>query len=374
MLAPPDPIDPFPWYREMRDTRPVTVDDGMANVFRYADVRAAITSPDTFSSRMEGLGDHPLASSLAFTDSPVHDRLRDLVREPFSPRLLSALGPRIARVTADILDEAERAGRLDVAVDLGRLPTRVIMELLGIPEADQERYARWADEFMAGGYREAGNPEGMIDYFRGLLAERRSSPAEDLLSALMAGEAEGRISQAEVLGFCVLLLIAGNETTAHLVTNAVWTLTEEPEALRRLREDPALVGRVVEEVLRYRSPSIMLFRTALADTRLGEVDIRGGQLVRLWLGSANRDERQFPDPDVFDIDRRSNSHVAFGTGVHACLGASLARLEARIVLEALLARFDSLERLDAPREPVGEVVFSLRHLPVAVVPRSRLAV
>jgi cytochrome P450 len=358
----------------MRDGQPVAFDGGMANVFRYADVRAAIADPETFSSRMEGLGDHPLASSLAFTDSPVHDRLRDLVREPFNARVLSAMGPRVARITADLLDEAERAGRLDVAADLGRLPTRVIMGLLGIPEADQERYANWADEFMAGGYREAGNPEGMIDYFRGLLAERRSSPARDLLSALMAGEAEQRISQAEVLGFCVLLLIAGNETTAHLITNAVWTLTEEPEALRRLREDPAIVGRVIEEVLRYRSPSTMLFRTARADTRLGGVEIQAGQLVRLWLGSANRDERQFPHPDVFDIDRRSNPHVAFGTGIHACLGASLARLEARIVLRALLARFDSLERLEAPAEPVGEVVFSLRHLPVAVVPRARHAV
>src|SRR5207247_5533413 len=149
-----------------------------------------------------------------------------------------------------------------------------------------------------------------------------------------AGEAERRISQAEVLGFCVLLLIAGNETTAHLITNAVWTLTEEPEALRRLRDDPAVAGRVIEEVLRYRSPSTMLFRTARTDTRLGDVDIRAGELVRLWLGSANRDDRQFPDPDGFDVDRRSNSHVAFGTGVHACLGASLARLEARIVLQA----------------------------------------
>jgi len=127
-------------------------------------------------------------------------------------------------------------------------------------------------------------------------------------------------------------------------------------------------------VLRYRSPSTMLFRTARVDTRLGDVDVQAGQLVRLWLGSANRDERQFPDPDVFDIDRRSNAHVAFGTGVHACLGASLARLEARIVLRALLARFDSLERLEAPEEPVGEVVFSLRHLPIAVVPRTRHAV
>jgi cytochrome P450 len=369
-------LDPFPWYARMRASEPVAFDGrwDAYSVFRYADVQRVLSEYTTFSSARGGPGageaQHPLNASLINMDPPRHRQLRGLVSQAFTPRAVAALEPRIAQIVDELLAAVAPAGRMDVVEDLAYpLPVIVIAELLGIPPADRARFKAWSDAVVTG---QAGAQRGelqreMAMYFMQTIERRRHDPGSDLISALLAAEVDGqKLTQMELLGFCMLLLIAGNETTTNLIGNAILCFDEQPEVYEQLRADPDLLPSAIEEVLRYRSPVQEMDRVTTTATQLGDVPIPARTWVSAWIGSANRDDDQFPDPETFDITRTPNRHLAFGQGIHFCLGAPLARLEASVALGELLARFHDIRRVrEVALEPLHSgIIFGVRHLPV----------
>jgi cytochrome P450 len=368
-------LNPFPWYARMRASEPVAYDRhwGSYSVFRYADVQRVLSEHATFSSNRTGgqEAQHPLSASLISSDPPRHRQLRNLVSQAFTPRAVAALEPRIAQIVDELLDAVAPLSRMDVVDDLAYpLPVIVIAELLGIPAADRDRFKAWSDSVVTG---QAGAQRGnlqreMAMYFMQTIERRRHEPGDgDLITALLGAEVDGqKLTEMELLGFCMLLLVAGNETTTNLIGNAILCFDEQPEVYERLRADPALLPGAIEEVLRYRSPVQAMDRVTSTETVVGDVTMPAGTWVSAWIGSANRDEEQFPAADTFDITRMPNKHVAFGQGVHFCLGAPLARLEARVALGALLERLRDIRRVpDVELEPLqSTIVYGVRHLPV----------
>jgi cytochrome P450 len=377
-------LDPFPHYERMRETAPVFYDEpsGSWHVFRYDDVQRALSEYATFSSHMGGddaSGTGQLfATSLIATDPPRHRQLRSLVTQAFTPKAVDALAPRIAVLTNELLEGIATRGSADLIKELAYpLPVIVISELMGIPAEDRERFKHWSDVIVsqtrtgsASEDHSATNTE-MTEYFLALIDQRRSLPGKDLISILLAAEIDGqKLTVAELLGFCALLLVAGNETTTNLIGNAVLCLTESPGTLDRLLRAPALLPQTIEEVLRFRSPVQSMYRVTVAETTLGGELLPAGAPVVAWIGSANRDERQFERPAEFDVDRGQNRHLAFGHGIHFCLGAPLARLEARIVLEALLSRLPglSLDQGAHLERMESTIIYGLKALPVSWQP------
>ena len=375
------PLDPFPQYERMRESAPVFLDEqsGSWHVFRYDDVQRVLSEHTSFSSRMGGdessEAGHLFASSLITTDPPRHRQLRSLVTQAFTPKAVDALAPRISELTDELLEGIASRGPADLIEALAYpLPVIVISELMGIPAEDRDRFKRWSDVIVsqtrtgeATEDHQAANQE-MSMYFLDLIEQRRSRPGDDLISNLLAAEINGqKLNVAELLGFCALLLVAGNETTTNLIGNAVLCFTEVPGTIDRILTEPALLPQAIEEVLRFRSPVQSMYRVTVADTTLGDVRIPAGAPVVAWIGSANRDARQFDRPAQFDVDRGQIRHLAFGHGIHFCLGAPLARLEARIALEATLTRLPGLalapgaqlERMDST------IVYGVKALPVS---------
>ncbi len=375
------PLDPFPHYRRMRETAPVFYDEasGSWHVFRYDDVQRVLSEHTRFSSRMGGddtaESGHLFASSLITTDPPRHRQLRSLVTQAFTPKAVDALAPRISQLAAELLEPVAGLGMADLIQSLAYpLPVIVISELMGVPAEDRDRFKQWSDVVVSQTRTASPDAEhrttnmAMAAYFLDLIEQRRNRPGNDLISNLLAAEIDGqRLSVGELLGFCSLLLVAGNETTTNLIGNAVLCLTEAPETMERVRRDPSLLPQTIEEVLRFRAPVQSMYRIGVAGTGLGGAEIPAGAPLVAWIGSANRDERQFQQPDRFDIDRRQLRHLAFGHGIHFCLGAPLARLEARIALEGILSRLPglalapgaALERMDST------IVYGLKALPVS---------
>jgi cytochrome P450 len=370
--------DPFPWYERMRRESPVYVDprSGALSVFRYDDVQRVLSDFEAFSSeRGRRDGSSALGASLVSSDPPRHRQLRNLVTQAFTPRAVAQLAPRITEIVSELLDQVAIAGRMDFIEDFAYpLPVIVIAEMLGIPPSERAQFRRWSDAIVSPGATPAAGQLSFMEaqremamYFARLIIERRAEPRDDLISHLIAAEIDGqRLSELELIGFCVLLLVAGNETTTNLLGNAILCFDEQPDAYERLRAQPDLIPNAIEEVLRYRSPVQSMFRAAMGETDLGGVVTREGQPVIAWIGSANRDETLFPNAHVFDIERAPNRHLAFGYGIHFCLGAPLARLEARLALEALTTRFRAIRRVpDVPLNWMeSSIVYGVMNLPI----------
>lgn len=365
----------FAWFEEMRDQRPVFYDETMPvpmwQVFRYQDVVTVLTDYSRFSSQPLGVFMGSFLSDTMITkDPPDHRKLRNLVNQAFTPKAVARLEDRIRQVTQELLDQAKEQGKMDVVSDMAfPLPAKVIAEMLGVPSEDWDIFQRWARGPEAVKARQEGRrpmQDEMSDYFLALLRERRQAPREDLISALSVAEVDGaRLSDYELVQFCKLLLGAGQETTKNLIANAIVCFTDHPHAMERLKREPSLMPKAIEEVLRYLPPVWFVFRQARSDVELGGQHIPEGQLVLPWTASANRDAAQFRDPDRFDIEREPNRHLAFGHGIHFCVGAPLARLEARIVLPMMLEQLPDLQRVEGfPIIVDAGVVFVIRSLPV----------
>jgi len=347
--------DPYPTYRRLRAEAPLYRNERLEfwALSRHADVLAAFKEPLLFSNaqgvsleRSSAEQASAVASFLAM-DPPRHDQMRALVSRGFTPRRVADLEPRIRALAAAYIDRVIARGRCDVIEDFAaRLPMDVVSELLGVPAADRDALRAWADTVL---HREEGRADvppaafaatgRLLAYFRELVAERRAKPEEDLVSALLAAQIEGeRLADAEIVAFLFLMIIAGNETTTKLIGNALYWLWRNPRERDRVRRDAALIPSWVEETLRYDSSTQMLARTVTRDVELHGGTLCAGDRLLLLVGAANRDERVFADPDVFDIRRDASQHIAFGKGTHFCLGASLARLETRVALEEIMTR------------------------------------
>ena len=304
-------------------------------------------------------------------DPPRHTRFRRLVNKAFTLRRIEALEPWMTEIANALLDDSG-GGEVDFVESYTiPLPVKVIARLLGIPGEDYLIFKRWSDAFLSTVPVQMGerlqNLQAMVAYFGQIAAARRAHGAEDLITALVEANVEGEALQDwEILGFCILLLIAGNETTTNLLGNLFNALAERPELWRQMRDDRTLVEMVIEEALRYESPVQRLFRWATRETEISGVKIAKGDRITIFYGAANRDPEAFPQPDEFRLDRDLRNHVAFGAGIHYCLGAPLARAEARITLNAVLDRFPVLRpgQAQAVRQTESPVVFGFKQLPL----------
>jgi cytochrome P450 len=349
--------DPFPVYRELRDEAPCYHDEelGFWALSRYADVLDALHDPDTYCSRFgitleEG---NPLPMMLT-TDPPEHTALRRMVSRAFTPRRIADLETSIRTLSTRYLDEIRDRDRYDLIGDYAALlPMDVISKLLGVPDGDQEQLRKWSDALL---HREEGDmdvtPAGveaayqLFKYFTAFVADKRGRPDDDdLAAALVAIEAEGeRLTAEQVVGFLFLLIIAGNETTTKLLGNCLLAMQRFPAERAKVLADPARIPDAVEEILRFEGSTQLMARTLTRDVDLHDCTMPTGGKVLLLLGSGNRDERVWQRPDAYDIDRTwPVHHLAFGHGIHVCLGAALARLEMRVSLEEFLARHPGYE-------------------------------
>ena len=370
----------FAWFDEMRINHPVFQDENlpmpMWQVFRYADVLTVLNDYSRFSSQAFGFSGGIFRDTLISKDPPDHRKLRNLVNQAFTPRAVARLSDRITQITQELLDQVRHQGTMDVVADMAfPLPAKVIAELLGVPSKDWNIFQRWArigeaEPLQARQQTGRTMREDMFDYFSKLIEERRREPRDDLISALCTAEVDGeRLSQTELLSFCTLLLAAGQETTKNLIANAIVCLTDHPDALERLVREPALMPAAIEEVLRSLPPVWFLLRQTRGDVELAGQHIPANQMVLAWTASANRDPAQFPDPDRFAIEREPNRHLAFGHGIHFCVGAPLARLEARIALPMMLTQLKNLQRVEGiPILVHTGIVFVIRSLPITFQP------
>lgn len=378
--------DPYPVYEQMRQVTPLLHVPPPFNgwmIFDYDGVKRALNDHGTFSSQIQ----FPRKWFL-FSDPPSHTKLRALISRAFTPRSVVNLEPRIREISGRLLDAVIERGAMDLATDYAvPLPMMVIAEMIGVPAADWAQYQRWNEVLLQISHSRSGDEQAsrvvadflatsaeMNDYFAVLIAERETNPRDDLLTRLVAAEVDGeRMTQDEILSFVQLLMVGGQETTTNLLNNAILCFLEHPDQLARLRAEPDLLPTAIEEVLRYRSPLQWMLRVPRRDVELNGQTIPAGALVLPMIGSANRDPKQFRDPGRFDITRDPNPHIAFGHGIHSCLGAPLSRLEAKIALGDLLERLPGLTLAsDEPWPPRPALhVLGPARLPVRFDPGRR---
>jgi cytochrome P450 family 109 len=387
-------FEQFRWFSQMRANQPVFYHEPTHfwQVFRYADVQRVLTDSQNFSSESvlafsdASTIENEMASFLSDTliakDPPKHDELRNLVNLAFTPRAVDQLSENITHITQELLDAALLQGQMDVVSDIAfPLPAKAMVSLLGVPDEDWDIFRRWSTgpESVA----TTGTPEEvlrsvhameqqMYDYFTDLLAARRRSPREDLLSTLSVAEINGvRLSDSELVKFCILLLAAGQDTTKNLIANAVYCFTEYPDLLEQLIQEPALMRSAIEEVLRYFPPVWFTFRRAKTAVELGGQHIPENAVIQAMQASANYDTAMFADPERFDIRREQNRHLTFGHGMHYCVGAPLARLEARIALPMMLAQLKQMQRV--PSVPITVrpgLTYVIQSLPITFQARA----
>jgi len=394
--------DPYAVYAELRHANPVHRSPLGFWVFtRHADCLAVLrdrrsssdgrnVDTETFRelravdlTAMQGadavLGE---MAPFLFRDPPDHTRLRGLVQKAFTPRVVEGLRPRVEEICGQLLDAALQRGEADLVADYAYpLPVQIIVEMLGVPAEDHEQFRVWSDALARGldpdfllppaaVQQRLGAILSFVQYFASLIEERRKRPGDDLLSRLIAAEEQGDVlTQGELLSTCILLLVAGHETTVNLISGGTLALLEHPDQLARFRDDPAVLRSGVEEMLRFVPPVQLTGRVALEDMEVAGARIEAGQFSMLLIGSANRDPDAFTDPDTFDVTRADNNHLGFGFGIHHCLGAPLARLEAQIALSALVRRARRIERgTDRLSYKENIVLRGLAALPVNLAP------
>ncbi len=382
--------NPYPFYHRLRAEDPVHLSPLGFWVFtRYDDCVMVLRDQRFGRAGFEGFLEQVYGSavegdrmprSMLFRDPPDHTRLRSLVNRAFTPRVVESLRPRIQQIVAELLDRVQDARGMEVIADLAYpLPVTVISEMLGVPEGDRDSIKQWSAD-IARSLDAIGLPSdteivrhgrtarrALGEYFGSLIPERRKHPRADLLSLLIAAEEQGdKLSEGELLATCILLYIAGHETTVNLIGNGLLALLRHPAELQRLRDGPGLIPSAVEELLRYDGPVQRTSRFAHADVEIGDRKIAKGAMVVTLIGAANRDPAQFPDPDRLDVTRPDNRHIAFGFGIHFCLGAPLARLEGQIALGALLQRAPKLAlAIENPEWRESQVLRGLKALPVS---------
>jgi cytochrome P450 len=353
--------DPYPIYARLRRSGVHHCHEREVWVLsRFSDVQAAARDWRTFASG-DGVDIDETASLLGphilDMDPPRHDELRDLVRDEFSPKRVRALEEEVRTGAVHVLSAARGQGELDFAADFAwPIPVRGISALMGFPPSDAERLQRWAEEIAVRTPGDRRLPEvamrgagEFVTYLRGLLGERRRAPREDLLSRIVAAEARGEMAPAESFGMAFVLFTAAIETSASLIASLIDLLAKHPEQRAAVAREPSKLAVAVEEAARYDAPVQYLMRTARSDVTISGTRIPCGSRVLVLFGSANRDERRYESPDEFNVDREPKRHLGFGEGIHHCLGAPLARLEARIALEVLL---ETYPRYKITRPPV----------------------
>jgi cytochrome P450 len=374
-----DPVfkaDPYPTYARLRSSAPVhraTLPDGRGVwlITRYEDILAVLKDERFVKNWRSALTPEqraeippipevmkPLSQNMLDTDPPDHERLRALVSKAFTPRLIERMRPRVQAIADGLLDAVQDRGGMDLIDDYAfPLPITVIAELLGVPAEDRNNFREWSDAAVSGNASQEYLEEILIphmqaftDYLRALFEEKHANPRDDLVSALVQAEEAGdKLSEDELLGMVFLLLVAGHETTVNLIGNGVLALLQHPDQLRKLKDDPSLIKPAVEELLRYDGPvETSTERFAREDVDMGRTVIPRGEMVLVVLAAADHDPERFSDPDNLDITRTDNRHLAFGKGVHHCLGAPLARMEGQIAISTLLRRMPNLRLKGSP--------------------------
>ncbi|HEY2995282.1 MAG TPA: cytochrome P450 [Methylomirabilota bacterium] len=388
-LLPEFHADPYPFYRRLREKEPVHQSPmGFWVLTRYDDCVAVLRDQrfgrEEFQQMLTAVyGDDTekpaLPRSMLFRDPPDHTRLRALVSKAFTPRMIETMRDHIQEIVDRLLDRVKDAGRMDVMEDLAYpLPVTVICEMLGVPVDDHASIRGWSAD-IARSLDAIGLPSdqdivergrksrrALADYFRRLVPQRRARPQNDLLSGLLAAEEQGdKLTQDEVIAMCLLLFIAGHETTVNLIGNGTLALLRHPDQMRKLQADPALIGNAVEELLRYDSPVQRTARISTTDVELAGQQFPKGTMVITALGAANRDPAQFAEPDRLDLTRKDPRHISFGFGIHFCLGAPLARVEGQLALGTLLRRMPRLALAESnPEWRESSVLRGLKRLNV----------
>ncbi len=369
--------DPYPLFASLRHSNPVlraqTVNRLSYVVSRYDDVLAVLRDSELFSSRGNAEVGRFMGRTIIEMDSKEHARMRALISAVFTPRSIEALTARVESLVHELIDDCSRETRFDLVDRLSMaLPIQIIAEIVGVPRSDYPKFKEASLALIAF----PKDPEGgmvasrtLWNYLLPFVTARRAEPRDDVISRLVTGTIEGSgLTDDEVISFLRLLIPAGAETTARLIGSMLFALLVERERFERVRADRSLIHWAIEETLRWETPVVFVAREATRDTELAGVPIPGGNLVSAIIGSANRDETHFANPDVFDLDRRDERHLSFGFGRHFCLGSHLARLEARTALGALLDRLPHLRiDPDAPPPAITGLAFrSPRTLPVRI--------
>jgi pimeloyl-[acyl-carrier protein] synthase len=396
LVSPEFMANPYPVLRSIREQEPVLWSDAIGGwlLTRYDDVVASLknnaifSNEDRFPKTVESLTpekrakfkvfvDHYAVKGLIHSDPPNHTRLRTLVNQEFTPKVVEQMRPRIQQVVDGLLEEAEDKQEMDVVHFATALPIGVIAEILGVPSSDQHLIREWTNDILR--FQGVNKPSeedlsraqkglmGFRPYVQQMIEERRRQPRQDLMSKFVAVESAGeRLTEAELINTFVTLIIAGHETTLSLISNSIYTLLANPDQFQLLRDNPGLLESTLEESLRYESPVSRLPRLVKEDTKLGGKDIKRGETVFQLLNAANRDPAYFTDPDKFNIQRQKNRHIAFGFGAHFCVGAGLARTEAFIAIGSIIQRFPKLQLVnDEANWDIGSRTFRIqKSLPV----------
>jgi cytochrome P450 len=376
--------DPYPVLRQLREDNPVHWSESIGGwvLTKYDDIITTFKETERYSNegrlaraieylpaesraRLRTFEDHYRTKGLLHSDPPDHTRLRKLVTKAFTPRLMEAMRQRIQDIVNQLLDVGLRDGGMDIIPELAvALPITVLAEILGAPSADRRLFKKWADNLLA--FQGVNKPgEDILQraqstlveikaYLADLVSKTRGRPGEDLISQLVIAESEGdKLSEAELLNTCITLLVAGHETTTSLIGNGIYSLLSHQDQWRRLINEATLLPSAIEEILRFESPVSRQPRLMKQDSQLGGKHIASGQMVFQMLNAANRDPAYFAEPDTFDIGRQKNRHIAFGSGIHFCVGATLSRIEGQVVFGTLRERVPGMQLVDG--EPVWDV-------------------